>query len=179
MSYKAKVRKAYLDKRRGIAWARKEEAKQEAYKTLTAVLKELSYVLSFASKKEEIDLWPLNQKLADEKRLLFPRLDASEAIVPYRVTDLKHLAFHPKWGVLEPDPALCLKCPLEKVSAVLVPGVVFDATFNRLGYGKGHYDRFLSRLSCPFLGVGFKEQLSEDPLEVEPHDVPLTDLYLF
>jgi 5-formyltetrahydrofolate cyclo-ligase len=106
-------------------------------------------------------------------------LDSPEGISPYQVSDLKHLILDPKWGVLEPDPTRCSKVPLEAISAVLVPGVVFDAAHRRLGYGKGHYDRFLSKLSCPFWGVGFKEQLSERPLEAEPHDISLTDLHLF
>lgn len=179
MSCKAKVRKIFLDRRHNLSSARREEAKSKALKTLSEKLKGFLHVLSFASMTEEIDLWPLNQELVKEKRLLLPRLTTSTKILPFAVSSLDHLLLHPNWNVLEPDPALCSEYSLEKVSAVLVPGIAFDIHCGRLGYGKGHYDRFLAKLSCPFFGVGFQEQLSNTPLETEAHDIPLTELFLF
>ena len=179
MSCKAEVRKAFLNKRKDLSKARREEARYRALKTLLGKLKGFTKVLSFASMTEEIDLWPLNQELVKEKRLLLPRLTTSTKILPFAVSSLDHLLLHPSWNVLEPDPALCSEFLLEKVSAVLVPGIAFDIHCGRLGYGKGHYDRFLAKLSCPFFGVGFKEQLTKVPLETEAHDIPLTELFLF
>lgn len=178
MSCKARIRKSYLEKRKNLSPARREEAKREAFKVLLPLLKEYPHILSFASKGEEIDLWPLNEQLAKERRLLFPRLE-DDAIHPCQVDDLESLVLHPKWNVLEPDPALCKGVPLEQISLVLVPGAAFDLNLNRLGYGKGHYDRFLAKLKVPFWGVGFEEQMVKRGLEMEPHDVPLTKIYLF
>ena len=179
MSCKAEIRKVFLDTRHNLSSVRREEAKSKALKTLLGKLKGFSHVLSFASLPEEIDLWPLNQELATRKRLLLPRLVTSTEILPFAVSSFDHLLPHPTWSILEPDPALCSGFPLEKISAVLVPGIAFDSHFSRIGYGKGHYDRFLANLSCPFFGVGFKEQLTETPIENEVHDIPLTELFLF
>ena len=179
MSCKAEIRKVFLDRRHNLSSVRREEAKSKALKTLSGKLKGYSHVLSFASMAEEIDLWPLNQKLATRKRLLLPRLVTPTKILPFAVSSFDHLLPHPTWNILEPDPALCSGFPLEKVTAVLVPGIAFDMHFDRIGYGKGHYDRFLSKLSCPFFGVGFKEQLTEKPIETAAHDIPLTELFLF
>ncbi|QVL55920.1 MAG: 5-formyltetrahydrofolate cyclo-ligase [Simkaniaceae bacterium] len=179
MSCKTKVRKIFLDRRHNLSSARREEAKSKALKTLSEKLKGFSHVLSFASMTEEIDLWPLNQELVKETRLLLPRLTTSTKILPFAVSSLDHLLLHPTLNLLEPDPTLCSEYSLEKVSAVLVPGIAFDIHCGRLGYGKGHYDRFLAKLSCPFFGVGFQEQLSNTPLETEAHDIPLTKLFLF
>ena len=150
------MRRAFLNKRKDLSKARREEAKCRALKTLLGKLKRFTKVLSFASMAEEIDLWPLNQELVHEKRLLLPRLTTSTKILPFAVSSLDHLLLHPTLNILEPDPALCSGFLLEKVSAVLVPGIAFDIHCGRLGYGKGHYDRFLAKLSCPFFGVGFK-----------------------
>jgi 5-formyltetrahydrofolate cyclo-ligase len=55
---------------------------------------------------------------------------------------------------------------------VVVPGLAFTASGDRLGQGGGWYDRFLSgtRTDCLTVGVCFAEQIL-DELPVEAHDV--------
>ena len=61
-----------------------------------------------------------------------------------------------------------------RVDVVIVPGVAFTSSGERLGQGGGWYDRFLPgiRESCFTIGVGFEPQLV-DALPTEPHDVRL------
>jgi len=58
---------------------------------------------------------------------------------------------------------------------LFVPLLLCDENGGRIGYGAGHYDRYIA--SCktkPFLiGVCFDEQIWHDSLPVEPHDQPL------
>jgi len=99
---------------------------------------------------------------------------------PFQVTDLeKQLILNPKWNVLEPNPALCKEVSIDRIDFAIIPGIAFDSSHARLGYGKGFYDRFLAKLSCPLIGVGFKEQLLKLPFTHEKHDVFLTNIYLF
>lgn len=58
---------------------------------------------------------------------------------------------------------------------LLMPLLMCDKQGNRLGYGKGHYDRAIAAMGKkPFLiGVGFDEQISTENLPVEPHDIKL------
>ncbi len=180
MSCKARMREGSIAKRKALSNKRREEAALLATKKLLEKLVGFSHVLSFASKPEEINLWPLNQILAKEGRLLLPRLTSEGLLVPYSVKDLeKELLLHPKWKVFEPNPELSTPFPLDHISAVLVPGVGFDDKKGRIGFGKGFYDRFLAHLSCPFFGVGFKEQLLASPIPSEAHDIFLTELFLF
>ncbi len=60
------------------------------------------------------------------------------------------------------------------VDVVVVPGLAFTASGERLGQGGGWYDRFLPRVrpGCVTIGVGFEPQLVE-AVPVEPHDVRL------
>ncbi len=55
---------------------------------------------------------------------------------------------------------------------VIVPGVAFTVSGDRLGQGGGWYDRFLPHLrrGCPAIGVAFAEQILPR-LPTEPHDV--------
>ena len=54
---------------------------------------------------------------------------------------------------------------------VIIPGVVFDKKRNRIGYGKGYYDRFLSKYNyLKTLAIGFELQV-EDEIPSEPFDI--------
>ena len=57
-----------------------------------------------------------------------------------------------------------------------VPLVAFNDSGDRLGHGKGYYDRFLQKHSAYTVGLAFKEQKRNVP--VDPWDVPL-DLVLY
>jgi 5-formyltetrahydrofolate cyclo-ligase len=137
-------------------------------------------LLSFASLPDEIDLWPLNQKLAAAGNLLLPKVSGEELVV-YQVDSFAEQLFPSKWGILEPSQ--CQPYPLDKISCVLVPGLGFDQNKRRIGYGKGHYDRFLAQLKrqapqAIAIGVGFCEQLVEEGIPVEEHDFLLDQVLL-
>lgn len=75
-----------------------------------------------------------------------------------------------KWGVLEPEGGE--KINPEKLDLVLVPMVGGDEMCNRIGYGKGFYDRFLSEVSCPKIGLIFEQNIVKR-IPVEEFDVTL------
>ena len=86
------------------------------------------------------------------------------------VTDLKDL-LPGKFGILEPSEN-CVKVDASEIDLTLVPGLAFDQYRNRLGRGRGFYDRWLMQLSGKRIGVGFDYQLV-DTVPTEPHDIQL------
>lgn len=68
-------------------------------------------------------------------------------------------------------------CEIKALDLVIVPGVAFDRSGNRLGRGKGCYDSFLSRLpkDTPSIGLAFDFQilpnLPTTPTDVSVHRV--------
>lgn len=62
--------------------------------------------------------------------------------------------------------------PLEAIDLALVPGLCFDASGCRLGYGRGYYDQFLPRLPARVVTVGVtRAALVVERLPTEAHDV--------
>lgn len=86
----------------------------------------------------------------------------------YEITSLEQVTeggFH----VMEPT----AECPLlqESQAIVLVPGVVFDKSGNRYGYGKGYYDRYFARYKDLYkIALAYENQI-EQTLSVLDTDV--------
>lgn len=122
---------------------RKSQASLLACRFLQESLKTSSHpVLSFASKPFEINLWPLNRWLAQEKRLLLPKV-LNDKIEIFEVPCLKNLRIS-SLGIQEPNEYLCSKIEtLPAESLFLIPALGFDEVGSRVGHGKGHYDRLL------------------------------------
>jgi 5-formyltetrahydrofolate cyclo-ligase len=158
---------------------RKEMAQKKVFQELKEVSKHFSRILSFASKSNEINLWHLNYYLAGQGQLVLPRIEGAH-LCPYQVKNPdKDLVLGP-YKIYEPDPESCLKMEIDKIDLILVPGIAFDKAGNRLGMGKGYYDRLLSSLTLTMkIGVGFQEQLYDKLLPVEEFDRPVNRLCLY
>lgn len=76
------------------------------------------------------------------------------------------------WGIPIPVQVEELSDP-KLLQVVFIPLLAYDRSGNRLGYGKGFYDRFLADLSPSTVKIGLSYFLPEEQLEVEDHDVPL------
>jgi 5-formyltetrahydrofolate cyclo-ligase len=71
-----------------------------------------------------------------------------------------------------PEPQAGNSCGLEHIQGVLVPLVAMDKQGNRIGYGKGFYDRLLAEMdpSVKKIGLILSEPFDNLPFS-EPHDV--------
>jgi len=122
-------------------------------------------VLLYAPLPDEPDILSL---IDDSKTICFPRYNTDRTYEAAAINHLNDLA-PGKFGILEP-PDRCNKVKPTEINLTLVPGVAFDKDMNRLGRGRGFYDRWLKELSGEKLGVGFDRQLI-DLVPAEPHDV--------
>jgi len=134
-------------------------------------------VLFFAPLPNEADIWPLlEQALAMDKVVALPCFDADRQV--YRSRRIKNLRVEivsGRFGIREPV-AACVEIPLADLDLVLVPGVAFDLAGNRLGRGKGFYDRLLQDFEGTKCGIALEEQVVER-VPAEKNDVRM-DLIL-
>lgn len=136
-------------------------------------------VAFYVAMPHEVDTAPMiDRALAAGMRVGVPRCDMKTIeLTLYEIRNRERLQ-RGTWGILEPEPhPACLVKP-EDVACVVVPGVAFDADGNRLGNGRGFYDRFLKKLRPGALKIGLAYGLQMVPhVPVEAHDVKL-DLIL-
>ena len=120
----------------------------------------------------EIDPKPLMGKLvAAGAKLALPCVQDDGSMV-YRAYTRGDMLEQRPFGLLEPNPEV----PEVNPTLVITPLLGFDRNGNRLGYGKGHYDRALTRLRDQgrvfVCGLAYFGQEVE-AVPAEPHDVPL------
>ncbi|MBO6158430.1 MAG: 5-formyltetrahydrofolate cyclo-ligase [Firmicutes bacterium] len=119
---------------------------------------------AFSSEACTMDL--MKEALKRGKRLGLPKIYPNGEMVFYQIDDLNSLLPH-AYGMLEPtgqEPVI----DVDGKSLMLLPGLAFDRTRHRLGYGGGYYDRYLENRSPGLLaGIGYSVQLFES--------VPQTD----
>ena len=73
-----------------------------------------------------------------------------------------------------PEPVDGLEVPISKINVVFVPLLAFDEKGNRVGYGKGFYDQFLSNCQPETIKIG----VSFFDAETEISDTLSTDIQL-
>jgi 5-formyltetrahydrofolate cyclo-ligase len=122
-----------------------------------------------------------NEVLTDE---IFLRAlnEGKEVSFPRVVRAVPHLAFFRVGGkqelspgsydILEP-PSKGERREPDSFDCVVVPGIAFDMSGARLGYGKGYYDRFLSAVRCPIIALAFDLQVLGENIPVTEHDVKM------
>jgi 5-formyltetrahydrofolate cyclo-ligase len=134
-------------------------------------------ILFYAPLPDELDVWPLLEKLLKTKKVCaLPAFDdATQFYSARRVKDLETDIFTGKFGVSEPLLS-CEEIPLDQFDLVLVPGVAFDMSGNRLGRGRGFYDRILSAASGIRCGVAYDFQLLES-IPAEAHDAQVNFIF--
>ena len=95
------------------------------------------------------------------KKIALPRVE-EEKITFYEPSSMKSLIRGGRFGIMEPPPY----GQISEIDVLVVPGIAFDKKGNRLGYGKGYYDRLLSYKRTFSVGLAYSFQL----LENLPHD---------
>lgn len=172
---KEDARHIALGRRAAILPARRIEASLRICHRLvaSAAWRRSGSVLAYAPIRDEVDVFPIARAaLQAGKRLFLPRVVASGLMVAAPVFDLGDLL--PGFmGILEPPGELSAAAACD---LVVVPGAAFSADGCRIGYGRGHYDRFLWRFTCRLtVGVLFGEQFF-DRLPSEPTDIRMNHL---
>lgn len=172
---KQKIRERYLARRNELSTGEREEKSREIMQKLKslAVFQNAKEVLVYVDYRSEVQTKALIGSLLSEgsKRVFVPKV-AGMDILFYEITSMEQLESGYQ-GILEPiggmdgfedgahEKEACL---------MLLPGSVFDRSCNRMGYGKGFYDRYMARFPWLYgIGLSFECQIAPS-LPCETHD---------
>ena len=159
---KNKLRRDLLEKRRTLAQSVQEEKSDLILKTLLseeAFAEALSVALYFPI-NGEVDTRGIFRKCVElEKKVFFPKTRGSD-LVFLRTRNIEELS--PGTFLVPEPPEDAERARSDELDLVLVPGVAFDLSGNRIGYGKGFYDRFLKDIPRHIrFGLAYRFQVLE------------------
>jgi 5-formyltetrahydrofolate cyclo-ligase len=148
--------------------------------------------LQIANKALELPIWdatyyhiflPIIEKNEVNTEFLLHVLQGKDksVIVPkanFKTGDLTHILlqentslFIDSYGI--PEPKSGLEISSEQIDVVFIPLLAFDTKGNRVGYGKGFYDRFLVKCTQNTIFVGLSFFEAEEKIFHETIDIPL------
>lgn len=125
-------------------------------------------VLLYHSLPDELSTHEFLEKWASRKHFFLPRVNGVNLdILPYDRSRLSMGAFHIE------EPQGDDTADVSQMELVVVPAVAYDHQGNRVGRGKGYYDRLLATVKAAKVGVGYDFQLLDEDIPAEQHDVPV------
>lgn len=137
------------------------------------IYKESINIMSYMSIQNEIDTEMINNKiLNDNKSLILPAIVNGE--IEAKICEKNKNLIKGLYNILEPDSNRYLG----KIDIVLVPGLAFDKKGDRIGFGKGYYDRFLKNRNSIKIGIGYNFQLLEDYIDTNKNDISMDYLII-
>ncbi len=159
---KASIRRDILTTRRQFSAHEREKASQQIQFHLLKwpCFQNAQVVHIFINQPHEVETtaiidvcWKM------EKTVVVPYLVPQSKILGHSILSEFDQLQTEKFDLREPRPETRQSLDLKTIDLVIVPGLAFDKTGGRLGYGKGYYDRFLSQIDGFFLGLTFQFQM--------------------
>lgn len=169
------LRKAYLKKRDLLSRETiKEYSLQISNKALRLAVWDFSFYHTYLpiTKNNEVDTsYLLTVLQGKDKNIVVPKIGSSNHMENYMLLDNTHLKLN-CWGI--PEPVDGIKIEESKLEVVFIPLLAYDKEGNRVGYGKGYYDAFLSKCRPNVVKVGLSFFEPEERIEdIDNNDVPL------
>ena len=129
-------------------------------------------ILMYYSLPDEIQTHEFVERWSKSKHIVLPVVNGNELELRYYhgTENLKKGSY----GIEEPCNTAPVDC--QKIDLAIIPGVSFDTAGNRLGRGKGYYDRLLPQLSAYKIGICFQFQIAS-LLPTEPFDVRMDEVW--
>ena len=170
---KSEIRKKYLILRKNIV--NKELKSEIIFSNLiqTEEYKNAKIIALYKSLETEVNTTKLiDYSINNGKVVALPRVVNNELMF-YKISINDKLE-KSKFGVYEPISNNENIINKDEIDLIIVPGICFDEEMNRLGFGKGFYDRYLYNCRSKFIGICFEEQILYNKiLPVTKYDVKM------
>jgi len=125
---------------------------------ITGAFQDAKTIFIYNNLQDEVQTFGFIQKWSDKKNFYLPAVVGNDIAFRKYISSVKFE--QSPLGIMEPEGDDFIE--YKKVDLIIVPGVAFDRNKNRLGRGRGYYDRFLSKLKSPKIGICFEFQLLDN-----------------
>lgn len=146
-------------------------------KIIEGLLKSEEYINSknifcYVGKRPEINTSIFIEKaIKDGKILAVPYCVDDKIMKAYKIESIDDLRVG-KYNILEPDPNKSKEIAKEDLDLIVVPCCSVDMDGNRLGFGKGYYDRFLESIKAEKILLIREKQIAKK-IAVSKYDVKI------
>lgn len=175
---KKELREEYLKKRDNLSELdihRLNNDLLNEFKKLT--LKNIRFIHFFIPIKKfrEPDTLPIIHWILKEHpeiEIVLSRCNLETNLMEHFIWDGRQELISNRWGIEEPHWGT--KVLSQQLDAVIIPLLAFDKEGNRVGFGKGFYDRFLAdcRADCKKIGLSFFDPIDKID-DIDAHDAKL------
>lgn len=166
------VRKLLLGRRNSL----KPEEIKEKSRIIIEKLKGLNQfknagiILAYMYTRSEVVTGDLiNEVIKDGRTACLPLVvEDQKRLDVFRIYNLETDVHAGNYGIYEPEPLPERRVELDELELVIVPGVGFDIRKNRIGYGRGYYDKLMENLRPDIVKIGLAYEcqvVSELPVE--------------
>jgi 5-formyltetrahydrofolate cyclo-ligase len=177
MTTKTELRKAYKQKRRLLESGTRLHLSYKVVKNALFYLAnkpQIQHIHVFLPIKRlyEIDIFPLINTLVQEDKNVYTSISDhdSQEMATVKLT-MNQNFIEDKYGI--PVPVEWQNGDDTLMQLIFIPLLAYDLKGHRLGYGKGFYDRFLSKFPPTVVKAGLSLFSPENEIPIEPHDIPL------
>ena len=172
MNTKEKLRNYFLDQRNNLHKQKSSKAKKQVSEQITTYLKKRSGIwASYRPVNTELDPCMIE---SDNKHLVwvYPKIKG-DLLEFHQPLDVKNIWQKNRWGIEEPSDTSSKVIPIKQIEGIFCPALAVDLKGNRLGYGKGYYDRILSHFKGHKIALVFSAQVSQQILPTTKKDVAM------
>ncbi len=165
---KKQLRKQIFERKKNYSTEQLKQESQEALLLLEQLPEFVSarFVLFYWSLPDELFTHDFIVRWSNRKTILLPAIVNDE--IEIRKYTCHEDMQQGKFCIAEP----CGDCHVDQIDLAIIPGVAFDKSGNRLGRGKGYYDRFLSNFTGYKIGLCYDFQ-KLDFIPTEKFDVKM------
>ena len=134
-------------------------------------------ILFYISYNNEVDTHQIIKECLEiGKKIVVPKTDIlKEKILLSELTNWNHLE-PGEFNILEPKKEFFKEVLIDSIDLMFIPGIAFDIHGNRIGHGKGYYDRLLKiPHNAIRVGLAFELQIVDNIL-TEIHDIKVNKI---
>ena len=171
---KKNIREEIIDKRNNLILDIKQNYDSLIFEEIinSEIYKKSKKIFTYISFGSEVDTIKLiNYSFSNNKEVYVPKINKqTKDMIALKIHNFNNMSVD-KWGIIEPKSVDKSNIGTD-FDLIIMPGIAFDKQGNRVGYGGGYYDKYISKLNntSNLLALAYDFQMIQD-IESESHDI--------